>query len=405
MNKKISLGITIGLMALTAAVAFIITYNFSLNVFNQKVKSVTEKEDFYTNLSELDKYVRANFYTDINEDDLLKGIMTGYVTGLDDQYAAYYTKKEYESLHAKDSGVSVGLGFTWDKEESGYIRIIEVTENSSSAEMGLVAGDIITAVNNTDVIAFEGGYDEAVSLFSCDEGTKVKLHIKRISPEGIAEFFSVDVVSTTTEIISVSSRVIDNTGYIKITDFNGKTPEQFKKNLDSVIEQGATSLIFDVRNNAGGLMDSFGETLDYILGDGDIVTADYKDESEVVIKTTEAEKITLPMVVLVNQKTESNAELFAFALRDNADAQVVGSVTFGKGVMQTTQQLADGSAVMITVATLHTAESGNFNGVGLKPNFEVVFPESVDLTLLTEDQQAEKDTQLAKALEVAATIQ
>ena len=183
MNKKISLGITIGLMALAAAVTFIITYNFSLNVFNSKVRSVSEREVIYAKLSEMDKYVRANFISDIDEDTLTNNIMSGYASGLNDRYAQYYSAEEYAQQTQQESGVSIGLGFNWDKEESGYVKITSVMTNSSADKAGLVAGDVITAVNNTDVIAYENGYDEAVSLFSCDEGTKVKLHIKRLNDE------------------------------------------------------------------------------------------------------------------------------------------------------------------------------------------------------------------------------
>lgn len=405
MNKKISLGITIGLMALSAALTFIITYNFSLDVFNSKVKSVSEKESVYTKLSEMDKYVRANFISDIDEDMLTDSIMKGYAAGLDDRYAQYYSAEEYAEQTRKESGVTVGLGFEWDKEESGYIKITSVTENSSAANAGLVAGDVITAVNNTDVIAYENGYDEAVALFNCDEGTKVKLHIKRKDEEGASEFFSVDLVSEKTEIISVTGRLIDNIAYIKITTFNEKTPEQFKNILDGLISDGAEMAVFDVRNNLGGLTESLGGTLDCILGDCDVVTAYYKDSSEVVIHTTEAEQIKMPMAVLVNGSTASCAELFAFALRDEANAQIVGVSSFGKGVMQKTHKLTGGAAIKITVATLQTKASGDYNGTGIKPNFEVTLPAEVDPETVSEEQQLLTDTQLAKAIEVVQTIQ
>ena len=239
MNKKISLGITIGLMALAAAVTFIITYNFSLNVFNSKVRSVAEREVIYAKLSEMDKYVRANFISDIDEELLTNSIMSGYASGLDDRYAQYYSAEEYAQQTQKESGVTVGLGFSWDKEESGYVKITSVMANSSAERAGLVAGDVITAVNNTDVIAYEKGYDEAVSLFNCDEGTKVKLHIKRLNDEGISEFFPVEVVSEKTEIISVTGLLIDNIAYIKITTFNEKTSEQFGTMLNRLIIDGA----------------------------------------------------------------------------------------------------------------------------------------------------------------------
>lgn len=404
MNKKLSLGVTIGLMALTAAVTFIITYNYSLGVFNEKVKSVSEKEGFYTKLAELDKYVRANYFTDLNEEDLLDGIIKGYVSGLDDPYATYYSEEEYASLAAKETGIATGLGFNYECEQSGYIVITDVTENTSAADKGLVQGDVITAVNNTDVIAFEGGYDAAVKLFNCAEGTKVKLHIKRITSDGIAEFFSIDVISSTTEIVSVTSHMIDTRGYIKISAFNDKTPEQFKSQLDTILSQGATSLILDLRGNSSDRVSAMGDTVDYLLGAGQIVTAKHKDKSEVIVETTEANQVKLPMVVLVDNNTASCGELFAFALRDNAGAQTVGMTTYGKGVMQVTNKLTDGSAVRISVAILQTEKSGDFNGVGMKPQFEVALPPDVTLSDLTAENH-DRDTQLQKAIEVADTIQ
>ncbi|MDE6763930.1 MAG: PDZ domain-containing protein [Oscillospiraceae bacterium] len=404
MNKKISLGITVGLMALAAAVTFIITYNFSLNVFNSKVRSVSEREVIYAKLSEMDKYVRANFISDIDEDTLTNCIMSGYASGLNDRYAQYYSAEEYAQQTQKESGVSIGLGFNWDKEESGYVKITSVMANSSADRAGLVAGDVITAVNNTDVIAYENGYDEAVSLFNCDEGTKVRLHIKRLNDEGISEFFPVEVVSEKTEIISVTGRLIDNIAYIKITTFNEKTPEQFGTMLNRLISDGAEMAVFDVRDNLGGLTSSLQSTLDCILGDCDVVTAYYRNSTETVIHTTEAEQIKMPMVVLVNGNTASCSELFAFALRDEANAQIVGTQSFGKGVMQKTHKLTGGAAIKITVATLRTKNSGDYNGIGIKPNFEVALPSDIDLSTLSEDDQLLYDNQLVKAVEVVSTI-
>ncbi|MBQ3162473.1 MAG: PDZ domain-containing protein [Oscillospiraceae bacterium] len=405
MNKKISLGITIGLMALVAAITFIITYNYSLNVFNSKVKSVSEKESIYTKLSEMDKYVRANYINNIDEELLNNSIMNGYMAGLNDRFAKYYSAEEYAQQTQRESGVDVGLGFSYEKEESGYIKITEITPNSSSETAGLLVGDVVTAINNTDVIAYEGGYDEAVTLLNCDEGTKVKLHIKRTNLEGVSEFFAVEVVSERTEIISVTGRLIDDIAYIKITTFNEKTPEQFDTVLNSLIGNGAQMLIFDIRDNMGGLTESLQKTLDLLLGDCNVVTAHYRDSSEVIIHTTEAKQVKMPMAVIVNGNTASCAELFAFSLRDEANAQIVGTKTYGKGVMQKTHKLSGGAAVKITVATLQTKNSGNYNGIGITPNFEVALPTEIELALLTEEQQLESDTQLIKAIEVVSTIQ
>lgn len=405
MNRKIPLGIAIGLMALAAAVTFIITYNFSLDTFNSKVRSVSERESIYAQLSEMDKYVRSNFWGTIDEDLLTNSIMAGYITGLDDRFAKFYSAEEYVRQTQTESGITVGLGFSWEKEESGYIKVTEVTAGSSADQAGLVAGDVITAVNNTNVIAYENGYDEAVSLFKCDEGTKVKLHIKRVNQEGATEFPAIEVVSERMEIVSVTGRLIDNIAYIKLTTFNEKTPDQFKNELDKLIGEGAEMLIFDIRNNLGGLTESLQGTLDAVLGDSDVVTAYYKDSSEVVVHTTEAEQVRMPMAVIVNGNTASCSELFAFALRDEANAQIVGTTSYGKGVMQKTHKLTGGAAVRITVATLQTKNSGDYNGIGIKPNFEVALPAEVDLTALSEDQQLVYDTQLLKAIEVVSTIQ
>lgn len=406
MNKKIPLGIALGLMALAAAATFIITYNYSMNVFNNTVKNVSEKEGIYSRLSEMDKYVRANYIYGLDETLLTDSMMKGYIAGVGDKYAVYYSAEEYAEILNKDAGVTVGLGIEWEQEKSGYIKVTKVNSGSSAANAGILVGDIITAVNNTDVIAYENGYDEASALLACEEGTKVKLHIKRTDEDGVSEFFSTDVISEKTEIVSVTGRLLEDTstGYVKITTFNDKTPEQFRTVVNNLISDGAEHLVFDIRDNLGGLMTSLEGTLDCILGDADVVTAKFADREEVVVRTTEAEKISMPMAVIVNANTASCSELFALALRDKAGAQIVGTQTYGKGIMQYTHKLAGGTAVKITVATLETEKSGDYNGVGIKPNFEVVLPAEVDLNSMTEDEQFIFDTQLIKAVEVVQTI-
>ncbi len=409
MNKKISLGIALGLIALAAAATFIITYNYSLTVFNGKLSDVSERESVYARLSELDKYIRANYIGEINEDVVMDEILRGYIDGIDDEYATYYTPSEYSEISNKAEGINVGLGFEYEKESSGYIKVTKIIYGGPADEIGIIEGDIITAVNNKDVIAFEKGYDEAISLLKCDEGTKIKLHIRRINDIGYSEFFSVDLVAEVIEIISVKGRIIEETegnkvGLISIETFNEKTPKQFEKVMNDLISQGADSMIFDVRGNLGGEMNSLQGVLDLIIGDGDIVTACYKDKEEVVIKTTEAEKISMPIAVLVNKNTASASELFAFALRDHMDAQIIGEQTFGKGVMQFTHKLSNGGAIKLTVATLKTAESGDYNKIGIKPHYDIKIPEGIDITVLSEEDQLNYDTQLIKALEVVQTL-
>ena len=156
MSTKVSLGAAVGLMAVTAAVTFIITSNVTLDRFNQKIKSVSEKQEFYSKLSEIDTYSRTHYISEIDESKLIEGMVGGYISGIGDSYAEYLTAEQYAQELNEESGVSVGLGFNYEKENGGYIKITEVVPASSADDAGLMAGDIITAVNNTDVIAFAG---------------------------------------------------------------------------------------------------------------------------------------------------------------------------------------------------------------------------------------------------------
>lgn len=401
MKIKVSLGITIGLMAITAAVTFIITSNVTLDMFNNKIKSVSEKQEFYSKLSEIDTYSRTHYIGEIDEAKLIEGMVQGYIGGVGDGYAEYLTAEEYAKRQNEQTGVSVWLGFNYEKEPGGYIKITEVHPGTSAEETGLLVGDIITAVNNTDVIAFEGGYDEATSLFKCEEGTRVKLYVKRTNDDGTSDFITYNVVAQRSEQVTVTGRVIDAIGYIKISSFTDKTESQLKAKLDELISAGASGLIFDLRNNKGGSLDSLQKCLDHIIGAGTAVTAEYKNgTTEAVVVCTESEEIKMPMSVIVNQNTAGSSELFAFALADKCSAHTVGKTTAGKGYLQTAYTCSDGSVVMLSTAILRTDSSGDFNGTGLKPEFDVALSSEIDLNQISDEAALLTDAQLIKALEV-----
>lgn len=403
MNKKVSLGVTVGLMALTAAVTFVVTGNISLEIFNKKVSGVNEKQEQYSKLAEADSFARNYYIGEIDETELSDDIAAGYINGLNDPYAVYYSADEAASLTSEYTGSSIGLGFSWEKDSSGYIRVSGVIENTSADEYGMKPGDIIMAVNNTNIISYPGGYSEAVKLFSSAEGTKVKLHIKRTAEDGTAEFSNYDLISSRTEIISVTGRMIGTTGYIRISAFNDNTPKQFEDLLDTLKSEGAEKYIFDVRDDQGGSMDALSEILDDILPAGDIVRAYYKDHDETVISATDDASLDAPMVVLVNNGTKGEAELFAFALRDEKGAVTVGKTTYGKGYLQEIFRCSDGSAVKISTASLRTKNSGEFNGRGLKPDHDVTLSAGVEPFRLSAEEQEKYDAQLIKAIEAAET--
>lgn len=393
MNKKIPLGLAISLVAIASAVTFIITTTFSLNQFNSKVQNLKERAEIYKKLDEIDTFVRNNFNGEIDEEKLMDSISAGYVGGLDDKYARYHSAKAFQTEKLADQGEMVGVGITVRKQEDGYINITEVRENSPAAENGIESGDVIVAVDDVDVLTL--GYEQAMSNIQGEEGSLVSLTVRR---NGVDNQYQ--MARRKMEIPSVTGEMLENqVGYIKLTEFHGKTPDQFKAKLDELISAGAKELIFDVRDNGGGLLTSVSGVLNYLLPEGDMATATYKNGTKkVIVHTDGLHEVDMPMIVLVNQNTASSAELFAAALRDNGKAKLVGTTTFGKGIMQSTYTLLDGSAVTITTAFYETSKTPNYHGVGLKPNFEVAATPAEELAAGMEDKQ------LAKAIEIVKTM-
>ena len=382
MNKKISLGLAISLIAITCAVTFILTSFYSLRSFNKKVVDVNEKAAKYSSLQSLDSYVRDNYYGKIDEDELNDGILKGYVDGLGDKYSRYLNEEEYLEEQSEEQGKLIGLGLTLAKDENGYISIEEILPDSPVAESDVSVGDIITIVEGVDVKT--AGFEESVEAMRGAEGTDISITVRR---EGIDKDYTFTRRSIEVETVSGEMRN-DYIGYIKISGFKKNTPEQFIETLERLTSNGAKALIFDVRDNGGGQITALEECLDPLLPEGVIATAEYKDGTSETIIYSDESQIDLPMVVLVNENTASSAELFAAALRDSKKASLVGVQTYGKGVMQTTAAFEDG-AVVLTVAQYKTAQSECYDGVGLTPDYQV------------ENEQEGNDAQYAQAVETA----
>ncbi len=398
--KKIPLGITIGLMAITAAASFVVTSNYTLDKFNKKISNVNEKQEFYSKLSEIDTYIRTHYVDDIEENTLIEGMVDGYISGIGDKFASYMTAEEYAEKQASRQGIIEGLGFEYEREPGGYIRIKNVEIGGAAEEAGLLAGDIITAVNNTDVIAFEGGYDEAVSLFRCTEGTRVKLYIKRVTAEDGTNFIDYDVISRVSEHISVTGRLINKTGCIRISDVTEKTETQLKTRLEDLVSLGAENLVIDLRDLDFDDPVLFEKITDHILGRG-CVNAVYKNgTSEQIAVFTEAESIKMPMCVLINGGTGNMAEYMALCLHDYAGATVIGTASMGNGRLQSPYICSDGSVVMLSVAALSTESGEDIYESGINPDIPVSLPEGTDISAMTTDEALVLDAQLLKALDI-----
>lgn len=395
MSKKVSLGVAATVTLIAMAVTFSMTMTVSMNMFNNTVSSVKNKERMYNKLSEVDRYVRANEYFDINDDTLNDTIASGYMLGISDRYARYYSAKAYSERVGLANGRLMGIGVAVVKDpSSGYARIIRVYDNTPATNVGLEVGGFITAIGDTSTRSMSDTAAMTSALLG-EEGSIVS--IKYLTP--LREEQSFEITHANYTIPSISTvRLMDNgVGYLRIDSFTSGTAVEFRNAVNSLTNQGATSLIFDLRDNSGENLNAALVATDYCVPSGLIAQSQDKGGNVTDLRMSDENEITLPMVCLVNGSTASGAELFANALRKMAGATIVGSTTAGKGVLLSDpQSLSDGSAVVITVGILLDNEGKNWNGTGLTPD--------VDASLTNDEQSSyydftvDNDPQIAKAI-------
>lgn len=395
MSKKVSLGVAATVTLIAMAVTFSMTMTVSMNMFNNTVSSVKNKERMYNKLSEVDRYVRANEYFDINDDTLNDTIASGYMLGIGDRYARYYSAKAYSERVGLANGRLMGIGVAVVKDpSSGYARIIRVYDNTPATNVGLEVGGFITAIGDTSTRSMSDTAAMTSALLG-EEGSTV--NIKYLTPLREEQSFEITHANYTTPSIS-TVRLMDNgVGYLRIDSFTSGTAVEFRNAVNSLTNQGATSLIFDLRDNSGENLNAALVATDYCVPSGLIAQSQDKGGNVTDLRMSDENEITLPMVCLVNGSTASGAELFANALRKMAGATIVGSTTAGKGVLLSDpQSLSDGSAVVITVGILLDNEGKNWNGTGLTPD--------VDASLTNDEQSSyydftvDNDPQITKAI-------
>lgn len=395
MSKKVSLGVAATVTLIAMAVTFSMTMTVSMNMFNNTVSSVKNKERMYNKLSEVDRYVRANEYFDINDDTLNDTIASGYMLGISDRYARYYSAKAYSERVGLANGRLMGIGVAVVKDpSSGYARIIRVYDNTPATNVGLEVGGFITTIGDTSTRSMSDTAAMTSALLG-EEGSTV--NIKYLTPLREEQSFEITHANYTTPSIS-TVRLMDNgVGYLRIDSFTSGTAVEFRNAVNSLTNQGATSLIFDLRDNSGENLNAALVATDYCVPSGLIAQSQDKGGNVTDLRMSDENEITLPMVCLVNGSTASGAELFANALRKMAGATIVGSTTAGKGVLLSDpQSLSDGSAVVITVGILLDNEGKNWNGTGLTPD--------VDASLTNDEQSSyydftvDNDPQITKAI-------
>ena len=372
-----------------------------MKMFNTTVSSVKNKERQYNKLSEIDRFVRAGEYFTIDEDTLNDRLAAGYMNGINDKYAVYYTAKEYSEKQSVEKGTLTGIGVAVVNDtSSGYARIIRLYDNSPAAEAGMQVGGFITAINDESTRNITSTARLTSKLLG-EEGTTTT--ITYLTPDRQEQQLNLVHSNYKTPSIYTRQMVADTCGYIRIDAFTSGTASEFKAAVDELLHQGANSLVFDLRDNTGENLNAALVAADYCVPSGEIAKQQDRDGNVTVLRMSDETEINVPIVCLVNGSTAGSAELFANALRKMAGATLVGTKTAGKGVvLSDAQSFSDGSAAYITVGLLLDNEDQTWNEEGLRPDIDAAL--SVDEQNAYYDYTLDTDPQISKAVNAATAL-
>ena len=386
-HKEYAAGVLTGVLVVALAVGGV---KF---VQQRQYNGVLSDSSYVQKIEYLEKMIDQEYLGEVDNAEMAEGIYAGLVYGLGDVYSRYYTADEYAQETASTDGAYAGIGVSIQKNKNGGVQIAECYEGGPGAEAGLQTGDVITAINDTDVTDME--LSDVVSLIRENKDNTIVLTVFRENEEKSREI-SVDV--TDVELPSVFGEMLDKkTGYIQITQFTGVTPQQYKDMFAELKDKGMERLVIDLRDNPGGLLTSVCDILREILPEGLIVYTEDKYGNREEETCDGKHQLDMPLAVLVNENSASASEIFAGAVQDHEVGTIVGTTTYGKGVVQELRQLSDGSAVKLTVSNYYTPNGNSINKVGIKPDVEVKLASE----LLNKDEIThEEDNQLQKALNV-----
>lgn len=345
---------------------------------------------FTQKIKYLENMIDEEYLGEISTDKLEEGVYAGLIYGLGDVYSRYYTKDEYEQESVTTEGSYVGIGVAMQKYTAGGVQIVECYKGSTAEEAGVKVDDVITAINGEDITDTE--LQDVVSMIKDNEDKDVVLTVQR-KGEDTQE---ITVKVSNVELPSVFGEMLDeNTGYIQITEFKGVTVEQYEEVFADLKEQGMERLVVDLRDNPGGLLNVVCDILRDILPEGLIVYTEDKNGNRSEETCDGKNPLDMPLAVLVNGNSASASEIFAGAVKDYGLGTIVGTTTYGKGVVQSIRQLSDGSAVKLTIANYYTPKGNSINKTGIRPDVEVeLSPELLNQEEITH----EEDNQLQAAL-------
>lgn len=316
-------------------------------------------------LNAMDSLMDLFYMEDVDTDTAKEMIYKAYLASYGDKYTVYYTPDEYQSLVESTTGKFYGIGAVCQKSDDGAVLVIDAYEDAPAYAAGLRNGDKITTVDGTDITDMD--LSSAVALIKGEKGTSV--HLDAVRDDAA---FSVDVVRDEIKAQTVEYEMRENQiGYLSVSQFEDVTTQQYKDALQVLEDEGMQALVIDLRDNPGGVLDTVVKMLDYTLPDGLIVYTENKSGKRTEYKGKDGDELDIPIAVLVNGNSASASEIFAGAMQDYGKGKIIGTQTFGKGIVQTIKPLTDGSAVKLTTAKYYTPNGQNIHGQGVTPDIAV----------------------------------
>lgn len=360
----------------------------------QAAENTISTQEIMSKVDKLEALIDKYYMEEVNKDKLADGIYKGLLAGLGDPYSTYYTAKEYAALMESSNGIYCGIGSTVTQNvKTGVVSLVKPFVNGPAYEAGLLPGDILYKVAGEEVTGLD--LSEVVSRIKGEEGSTVTVVIIR---EGVSEPMTFDIKRRVIEVPTIEYQMLKGKiGYISISEFDEVTAKQFRSAVTDLEKQGQVGLIVDVRDNPGGRLDTVADILDRMLPEGLIVYTEDKYGTREELKSSDKEKFNKPLTVLINGNSASASEIFAGAIQDYKLGTIVGTTSFGKGIVQSIIPLKDGTAIKVTVSKYFTPNGRNIHGTGIEPDVAVELDSSLKQQVVIEK---DKDNQLQKAIQV-----
>lgn len=390
---------TITIVAIAMFITFIVTsislYSYFIKnpISEGTVSNLKNSKDLTSKLQNYREIIEKYYLGEIDEEKLEEGAIKGYIEGLGDPYTEFITKEEMKDYLDDTMGNFVGIGIYMIKNTSqDKIQVLSTIKNSPAEEVGIKSGDLILKVDGVSYSADD--MTTASNNIKGEEGTTVNVEVLRGN-----QTLTFEIIRKKVKVNQVEGKVLEkNIGYIEFTSFDETTANDFKAKYEELKGQGINSLIIDLRNNGGGIVDEALEIADYMTDRNSVLLYEVDKNGKETVKKSENDPIiNLPIIILTNENTASASEILAGALKDLGKAKIVGTTTFGKGVIQQILQLSDGSGLKVTIEEYQTPNRNKIHKVGIEPDEKVELPENLENVL---DIEESKDTQLQKAIEM-----